>query len=136
MRPPMVVPVNPVPNDPPRLLERLELMLPHALLFETAKEPFDDAVLLRGIRRDELLLQAIIPTGLPKPPALEDQAVVAPHGRRQAHGPQGSKARQARGFHGAFGLLRPPAPGELVANQFAIMTRCVPTFRVQAWLTY
>src|SRR5437879_13637167 len=76
--PPMVVPVHPVPDDPPCVLECLEGMLPDTLLFETRKESLNDPILLRRIRRDALLLQPIVPTGLPKSTALEDQPVVAP----------------------------------------------------------
>lgn len=50
------VPLHPVPDDSPRLLRRLERVLPDALFFETGKGPFDDPVLIRRVRRDELLL--------------------------------------------------------------------------------
>ena len=76
MRPPLVVPGHPVPNDPARLLKRLELILPDTLFFETPKEPFDAAVLLRRVGRDELLLQPTVPTGLPEAPTLKGQAVI------------------------------------------------------------
>ena len=62
--PPLVIPGHPVPNDTPRFLKRLELVLPDTLFLETAKEPFDDPILLRRVRRDELLRQAVIPRGL------------------------------------------------------------------------
>ena len=62
MGPFLVIPVDPVPNDPPRLLKGLERVLPDALLFQTPKKPFDHPVLLRRVRRDELLLQAIVAT--------------------------------------------------------------------------
>ncbi len=51
-----VVPVDLVSNDPPRLVKRLERMLPDTLFFETSKEPFDDPVLFRRIGCNELLL--------------------------------------------------------------------------------
>lgn len=51
-----VVPVDPVSNGPPRLVKRLERMLPDTLFFETSKEPFDDPVLFRRIGCNELLL--------------------------------------------------------------------------------
>lgn len=38
----------------------------------------DDAVLLQHVRRDEILLQSVVPSGLPEPPTLEDQIVVTP----------------------------------------------------------
>ncbi len=82
MRPLLVVPLHPVPNDPPRLLERRKHVLPDAIFFEYAKEPFDDPVLLRPIRRDEFLLQSIASTGPPEPAALKDQPVVTGQDRR------------------------------------------------------
>lgn len=47
--------------------------MPDTLLFETLKEPFNDAVLFRRGGRDELLLQPIIVTSLPEPVTLKDQ---------------------------------------------------------------
>ncbi len=55
----LVVPLDPVPNDPPRVLKGLERVLPDTLLFRAPKKSFDHPVLLRRIRRDELLLQTI-----------------------------------------------------------------------------
>ena len=48
----LVVPPHPVPNDPARLLKRLKGVWPDALLLEAPKEPFNDPVLFRCIRRD------------------------------------------------------------------------------------
>ena len=81
MRALFVVAPQPVSNDPPRLLKHLERVLPDIFLFETPKEPFDDPILFRRVWRDELLLQPIVPTGLPEPMALKDQAIVAAEDR-------------------------------------------------------
>lgn len=121
MRTLFVVPPQPVPNDPPRILKRLERVLPDTFLFETPKEPFDDPILFRRVRRDELLLQPIVPTGLPEPTALKDQAIVAAEDRC-GHRTQGPKSLQARRFDRPFRLLRPTAQGELIADHFPIMT--------------
>ena len=77
MGPFLVIPVDPVPNDPPRLLKRLERVLPDTLVFQTPKEPLNHPILLGRIRRDELLLQPIVSTGLAKPATLENQPVIA-----------------------------------------------------------
>ena len=77
MGPFFVAPVNQVSNDPPRLLKRLERVLPDALFFETPKKPFNHPILFRRIGRDELLLQPIVSTGLAKPTTLEHQPVIA-----------------------------------------------------------
>ena len=52
LRPLVVVPLDPVPNDPPRLLKGLEGVLSDTLLFQTPKEPFDHSILLRHIGRE------------------------------------------------------------------------------------
>jgi hypothetical protein len=77
MGPLMVVPLQPVPNDPARFLKRLKRVLPDTLLLETPKESLNDSILLRRVGRDELLLQSVVATGLPKPTTLKDQAIVA-----------------------------------------------------------
>jgi hypothetical protein len=77
MRPFLVVPVDPVPNDLPRLLKRLERVLPDTLVFQASKEPLNDPILLGGIGRDEFLLEPIISTGVAKSATLENQPVIA-----------------------------------------------------------
>ena len=63
LMPPLLgVLLQPVPNDRPRLLERLKHVLPDTFFFQTAKELLDDPILFRCIGRDELLLQLIVPT--------------------------------------------------------------------------
>jgi hypothetical protein len=93
MRPVLVVPLYPIPNDPPCLLKCLKDVLPDTLFFETPKEPFDDPILFRRIRRDELLCQPIIPTGLPKATTLKDQPIVTPQDWR-SHRSQGAEPRR------------------------------------------
>ena len=73
----LVVPVDPVPNDPPRLLKRLERVLPDTLVFQTSKEPLNHPILFERIGRDQLLLQPIASTGLAKSATLENQPVIA-----------------------------------------------------------
>src|SRR5690348_16772309 len=121
MRPADVVPRQPGSDPVPRVVEGRELMLPHTFLFEAAKEPLDHPILLRRIWGDKLLRQPIIPAGLPKPATLKDQAIVAPQDRggRRSERP---KPRQAGGLQGPFGLLGSAAQGELIADQFTIMT--------------
>ncbi len=111
----MVVPLHPVPDDSPGLLKRLERMLPDTLFFETAKDPFDDPVLFRCVRRDELLRQPIVSTRLPKLPALEDQAMVATEDRC-AHRTQRSESLRTGRFDGPLRLLGSTPEGELVPD--------------------
>ena len=121
MRPLMVVPLHPLSNNPPRLVERWEDMLTDALLFETPKEPHNDPVLFRRIRRDEFLLQAVISTGLPESATLEDQAVAAAQDRR-ADGAERPEPGEAGRFDRAVRLFCATPTRELIANDLAIVT--------------
>ena len=78
VRPTGVVPDEPSSEALLRVCKIVELMLPDTFLLETAEEAFDDAILLGRIRRDELLLQPIVSTGLARLSAtLENQPVIA-----------------------------------------------------------
>ena len=59
MRTPVVVEVNPVPDEATGMLQRFKAVPMHALLLERANYAFDQAVLLWAVRRDELLAQPI-----------------------------------------------------------------------------
>ena len=93
------------------------------------KNRFDDPILFRRIRCDELLRQPIVPTGLPEPPTLEDQAVIAP--ARPAP-PQAGASQTGPGRR-----LPPRAPPplarlrqrELVADHFPIMRQSITAAR-------
>ena len=97
MRPPVVEAVHPVPNRSARLLERLKRVLPDTLLFETAKEAFDDPILVRPVWGNELLVQPVVVARLAEAATLEDQAVVTPQDRG-AGGPERAEALEARRF--------------------------------------
>src|SRR5262249_50486155 len=72
-----VVPTHPASDCAARLDEAREAVLPDALLLEAPEEPLDHAVLLRRVRRDEFLTEAIVLARCPEAPALEDESVVA-----------------------------------------------------------
>jgi len=55
----VVVKAYPVADDAAGMLDRLEAVPMHALFLERADHPFDHAVLLRAVRRNELLAQAV-----------------------------------------------------------------------------
>ena len=76
MRPFGVIPFNPLSNGDAGFGKAGEVMLPDTFFLETAKEAFDEAVLLRRIRRDEFLVQTVIAAGGTKTPALKNQAIV------------------------------------------------------------
>ena len=85
-------------------------MLPHTFFFETAKEPLDDPVLLRGVGRDEFLRQSVVPAGLAKAATLKDQAVVTAQDggdlRPQRPEPREVHARLDRPFSASFARPR------------------------------
>ena len=61
MRPFVVVAVDPRPDDADHVIEVVESVLPYAFAFERFVIGLDDAVLLRRVRMNELLLQAVRP---------------------------------------------------------------------------
>jgi hypothetical protein len=108
MRPLGVIPFNPLSNGGAGFGEADEVMLPDTLFLETAKEAFDEAVLLRRIRRDEFLVQTVIAAGGTKMPALKNQSIIRAHDRV---GPGGrnvpKRARQASSSTRSASLARP-----------------------------
>jgi len=121
MRPLGVVPGDPAPDDLSGMLVAGEDVLPDALLLEAPEEPFDHPVLLRRVRGDELLRQAVGPARRPEAPTLEDEPVVAPQRRRRASGADGAEAGQAGFFEGPLRFLGAPPQGELVPHNRPIM---------------
>src|SRR5689334_1658834 len=107
MRPFLVVPANPSADDDPCLGEGRKVVLPAALLLQSAEEALDDAVLLRGIWGDEFLGQPVVTAGRPESFALEDEAIVAAHDGRRAVGAQSSEASDTGLFQSPLCLFGP-----------------------------
>ena len=59
MRPAMVVEADPVPDCAGSVLYAVEALAMNALLLQGSDDALDHAILLRAVRRDELLLEAI-----------------------------------------------------------------------------
>ncbi len=59
MRAFLVIEPYPVPNHPTRMLQCLKLLPMDTLLLDCSNDPLHQTVLLRAMRRDEFLLQAI-----------------------------------------------------------------------------
>ena len=72
----VVVKANPVSNDSAGMLQALKAVTVHALLLETADHTFDHAVLLRAVRRNELLLHPVTFHQSRKVAAGEHQSVI------------------------------------------------------------
>ena len=90
---PVVVEVDPVADEAAGVLQRLEPVPMHALLLERADHPLDQAVLLRAVRRDEFLAQAVAPNQGREAAAGEDQPVVRTQQERLRHAAQRAEAR-------------------------------------------
>lgn len=108
MRPARVVPGEPSAEALLSLSKSRKLMLPHALLFETAEEAFNHAILFRRVRRHEFLRQPIVATGRSEAAALKDQPVVAADHRHRALWAQRAKSVQAGRFQRSLRFLARP----------------------------
>lgn len=78
MRPAVVVEADPVADDAVGVLDALEAVPVNALLLERPDDALDHAVLLRAMRGDELLFQAIAADQRREVAACEDQPIVRP----------------------------------------------------------
>ena len=76
MRSLVVVEANSVANDSAGVLQTLESVTMHALVFESADHPLHHAVLFWAVGRDDLLLQTVALDQRCVAAACEDQAVV------------------------------------------------------------
>ena len=89
--PSMIVKLNPVGNGPTGLLQGFEAMRVHSLLFQRTNEPFHRAILLRTMRRDEFLPQAVAANQSRVIAARKDQTVTASQQERFRYPAQGAK---------------------------------------------
>ena len=78
MRASIVVKADPVTDGADRVLDAVESLAMDARLFQSADDAFHHAVLLRALRRDELLLQKVVGDLRRRAARREDQAVVGP----------------------------------------------------------
>ena len=78
----LVVETNPVRYHPTRMLQRLKPLPVHTLLLDRTNDPLHQTVLLRAMRRDEFLLQAIAFNQPCVAAACEHQPVVASQQKR------------------------------------------------------
>lgn len=88
MRSPAVVEVDPVANYAACVLQRLESMTVDALLLERPDYELHHAVLLRTVRGDEFLSQAVATHQARVVAAREDQAVIRSQQERLRHAAQ------------------------------------------------
>lgn len=118
MRAPVVVPADPIRNHATGVLQGLEPVAVHALVFERADHPLDHAVLLRAVRGDELLLQPIAFDQGRVAAAGEDQAIVRPQQEWMLDLAQAPIAGDQRLLQGRFSRLGSAAAAQVPAQQF------------------
>src|ERR1044072_4810646 len=93
MRTPAVVEPDPVADHAHRVLLALEAVAMHALLLDRPDHALDQAVLLRAVRRDELLLQAVAAYKARQVAARKHQAVVRAQQEGCTHAAERAVAR-------------------------------------------
>ena len=91
MRPALVVKPNPVTDDSIGMLQGFKPLTMNTLLFQSSDHALYHPVLLRAVRRDELLSQAIASDQGREASAGEDQAIVRSQEKRLLDFPQCSK---------------------------------------------
>jgi len=89
----VVVPVDPPADGLPQIFEAPESLLPDTLFLQASEEALHQAVLFRGVGRDELLRDAVVLAGGSEAPALEDQALSL---RSTGFGPSGLSVPKRR----------------------------------------
>lgn len=76
MRAPDVIEADPVANDSAGMMQCVEPVPVHALFLQGVNQAFDDVILLRAVRHDELLLPTIAVSQSRMATADENQAIV------------------------------------------------------------
>ena len=121
MRSALVVPLDPLVDDPPGLQIRFEVVLPDALLLQAPEEALDESVLLWSVRSDVLLAEPIVPARRSIRPALKHEAVVAPD---DWLGPLGSDCPETLDtgrLQGSLGLLGSGPQSKLVPDNLPVV---------------
>ena len=118
LRTPVIIELDLVGDDPHGVLLGRGAMTMYTWFLQGPDDALDPAVLLRTVRRDELLFQPIDSDQVAVMPAGEHQAIVGSQQERLRHSSQRAIARdqgllQRRGSRGGLA-----APGELPAEQF------------------
>ena len=117
MRPLVVVELDSVANDTAGMLQSLEAVAVDALLLQPANHPLHQAVLLRGVGRDEVLLQPIAFDQRRVTAAGEDQAVVRAQQEGLLHASQAAETGDQGLLQRRLGGARFAAPRDMPAQQ-------------------
>ena len=117
----MVIETDPIANDTVGVLQALEPMTVYTLVFEGADDPLDHAILLRAVRRDELLLQPIALDQARVTAAGEDQAIVGPQQERPSYLAQMPVAADQGLLQSRFSRFGAATAAQVPTKQFAGM---------------
>ena len=117
MRPLVVVELDPVANDTAGMLQSLEAVAVDALLLQRPDHPLQQAVLLRGVGRDEFLLQAIAFDQRRVTAAGEDQAFVRAQQEGLLHASQAAETGDQGLLQRRLGGARLAARRDMPAQQ-------------------
>lgn len=119
MRSAVVVELDPVGNHSAGVLLAFKSMSMGALHIKRSDQALDHAVLLRAVRRDELLAQAVAFDQAGKAEAGEDETVVGSQQEALGDAAKAAEAGNQGLFQCGFSGLRFATPGELPAEQLA-----------------
>ena len=122
MRTPGVVEPDPVTDDPAGMLAGLEAMPVQALFFQRADHALHQAVLLRAVRRNELLLQAVAAYQSRVTATGENQAVIRTQQEGLRNTSQGAEPGNQRLLQGCLGSAGLAALRQVPTQQFPCMT--------------
>lgn len=92
----MVVELDQIPDCTARMSQAFEAMAMDALLFKGTDHAFNHAVLLRAMRRDELLLQTVAANKFGVSTRREDQFIVTSRKERPIDFTEGAKTGDQR----------------------------------------
>ena len=115
----MVVELDPVADHSHRMLLGFEAVAVSALLLQRANDALDHAVLLRAVRCDELLLQAVAANQPRVVPAGEHQSVVRAQQERYGDALERAKAADQRLLQSRGSGGRATAARQLPAQQLS-----------------
>ena len=122
MRASVIVKTYPVAYNAAGVLDILEAMPMRALFFERTDDTLNHAVLLRAVRRDELLAQPVASRQRGVAARREDQSVVRSQQERRRHAPQCSETGDQGVFQGTASGAGLAATRQMPAEQLAGMT--------------
>ncbi len=122
MGPTVVVEADPLCDDTRGVLLSFKAMTMHALLFQSTDDPFDHAVLLWAVRRDELLSKTKTTHEARVGPRGKNEPVVRPQQERRRNPPECPEPHDQRLLERRHRRCCLTASRELPPEQFSRVT--------------